>query len=213
MKRRNFLKWSALAFGGAVVACGGLAYVGTRDPDIPFHATSFGADQAAQKILVAYASKCGSTAEVAEALAKTLSEKGARVDVHPVKHVGDIGGYSAVVLGSAIRMGAWLPEAVDFVKKNQAPLSQMPTAFFTVHMLNRDDSAESRKNREAYVAPVHALVTPDAEAFFAGKIELARLSFLDRLISNLMKAKDEDARDWNAIGGWAHSLQMTLASS
>lgn len=213
MKRRNFLKWTALAFGGAVVACGGLAYVGTREPERPMTDARFGEEQAMRKILVAYASKCGSTAEVAEAIAKTLSEKGARVDVRPVKNVGDIGAYSAVVLGSAIRMGAWLPEAVDFVKKNQSRLSQMPTAFFTVHMLNRDDSAESRKNREAYVAPVHALVAPDAEAFFAGEIDLARMSFLDRLITNVMHVKEEDARDWNAIGGWASSLQMTLAQS
>lgn len=205
--RRQFLLWSGAAFGAGVVACGGLAYFGTRDPEIEFIQSSFGEEtNMHKKILVTYASKCGSTGEVAGAIAKQLSENGARVDVRPIKAVTNLADYRAVVIGSAIRMGSWLPEAVEFVKQYQTELNQMPTAIFTVHMLNRDESAESRKLREAYIAPVRALLKPAAEGFFAGKIDLARMSFLDRFISNVMQAKNEDLRDWSKIRAWAQEL-------
>ena len=161
-------------------------------------------------ILIAYATKCGSTGEVAQVIAKSLGEKGATVDVRPVKSVTSLDGYQAVVIGSAIRMGKWLPEAVAFVRQHQSRLGQIPTAFFTVHMLNVADDPKSQAAREAYVAPVHQLLTPSAEAFFAGKIELARMNLFDRLISKAMKAADQDLRDWNKIRTWAEGYYPTL---
>ncbi len=66
--------------------------------------------------------------------------------MRPIKSITNIDGYRAIVVGSAIRMGQWLPEAVEFVKQNQARLNELPTAFFTVHLLHLDDSAESRRS-------------------------------------------------------------------
>jgi menaquinone-dependent protoporphyrinogen oxidase len=157
-------------------------------------------------ILITYATKCGSTAEIARAISESLCEKGMSVDVRPMKSVSDLNGYRAVVIGSAIRMGKWLPEALEFVARHQNRLAQMPTAAFTVHMLNTDDTPESRSAREGYVAPLHQLLSPGAEAFFAGKIDLACMSLFDRLISKAMKATDQDLRDWDKIRSWADSL-------
>jgi menaquinone-dependent protoporphyrinogen oxidase len=158
------------------------------------------------RILIAYASRCGSTGEVAQAMAEVLAAQGHAVDVQLAKKVQDLAPYSAVIVGSAIRMGKWLPEAAEFVTRHQARLSQLPTAFFTVHMLNLDDKPECRAAREAYIAPVRKVLTPSAEAFFAGKIELARMSLFDRLMSKAMKANDQDLRDWNKIRSWAEGL-------
>lgn len=165
------------------------------------------------KVLVAYASKCGSTGEVAQAIAQTLCERGMTVDVRRVDEVSDVGAYDAFVVGSAIRMGCWLGEAKRFVEKNVATLNAAPTAFFTVHMLNLDDSEESQTARAAYVAPVHTIVQPQAEAFFAGKLDLDRMSFVDRMISKMMKATNEDKRDWTAIDAWAGGLLSQAQSN
>jgi menaquinone-dependent protoporphyrinogen oxidase len=54
------------------------------------------------KVLVAYASKRGSTAEIAEAVAKTLGEAGLEVDCHESNDVSDVSPDDAVVLGSAV---------------------------------------------------------------------------------------------------------------
>ena len=158
------------------------------------------------KVLVAYASKCGSTGEVAQAIAQSLCAQGMTVDVRRVDEVSNVAGYDAFVVGSAIRMGNWLGEAQRFVETNVETLRGAPTAFFTVHMLNLDDSEESQAARAAYVAPVHEILQPQAEAFFAGKLDLDRMSFVDRMISKMMKAKNEDRRDWAAIERWAGEL-------
>jgi len=111
-----------------------------------------------------------------------------------------------VILGSPIRMGSWLPEVIDFIKENRTLLEPMPVAVFTVHMLNSGNDEESRTNRQAYLNAVREWISPAEEVFFLGKMELAKLSFLDRFISNVMKAKDEDLRDWNTINAFAESV-------
>lgn len=100
-------------------------------------------------------------------------------------------------------MGHWLPEAVDFVKANQAALNGVPVALFTVHMLNTGDDETSRANRAAYLDAVRPLINPAAEAYFAGAMNFARLSFLDRLIARMVGAVEEDRRDWATIKAWA----------
>ena len=67
-------------------------------------------------ILVTYASRAGSTAGVAQAVAHTLTERGIAVKVRPMQDVQDLTRYSAVVAGSAVRMSRWLPEAMAFVE-------------------------------------------------------------------------------------------------
>ncbi len=110
-----------------------------------------------KRILITYATRAGSTVEVAAAIGESLAQRGFAVEVIPVKENPNLANYQAVILGSAIRMGNWLPEAVEFVKKNQAHLSQMPTAFFTCHRLNTGDDETSRKAREAYTTLVRQI--------------------------------------------------------
>ena len=112
-----------------------------------------------------------------------------------------------MVTGSAIRMGGWLPEAVKFVENNQVRLKQIPTAIFTVHLLALDDSETSQKQRETYIKPLRKLFMPGEAAFFAGRMDFSKLSFFERMISNAMKAKEEDRRDWNKIRSWAEGYR------
>ena len=89
-------------------------------------------------ILVTYATRFGSTQEIAEAIAETLREDGHTVDVHSMSDVQDIHEYQAVLLGSAVNHAHWLPEAVEFVKANQEALSRIPVALFTVTSVARN---------------------------------------------------------------------------
>lgn len=163
-----------------------------------------------QKILVTYATLHGSTAEVADAIGAQLRARGLAVDVRPLSEAAAgpaaLDDYDGIVLGSAIRMGRWLAPARKFVEQHAATLRQKPLALFTVHMLNREESDTAQANRALYVEPIHALVTPQYEAFFGGRIEFRRFNLMEKLIAKLVKPVEGDVRDWNAIRAWADGL-------
>lgn len=172
----------------------------------------------AGKILVTYASRAGATTGVAEAIGQSLTDSGLDVDVRPMQEVHDLSSYSAVVAGSAIQGGAWLPEAVQFLQKNRAALNQKRCAVFLVCMTLAMPSGENyRQQVSAWMAPVRALVRPVSEGLFAGAFDLSKVpSFADRLkfrvsiLSGVWPTGDH--RDWQAIDAWAASLPPLLGA-
>lgn len=165
-------------------------------------------------ILVTYASRNGSTIGVANFIAKTLSENGEQVEVLPMKEVSDISSYQAVIAGSAIQAGQWLPEAIDFVKKHQRTLSQKPFATFLVCMTLAMPKADKYKEFVAsWLNPVRSLVKPLSEGCFAGALDIKNLhSFSDRLKFRLSVIfgvwKEGDHRNWEAIKAWTNNLRL-----
>jgi menaquinone-dependent protoporphyrinogen oxidase len=169
-----------------------------------------------QKILVTYASRTGSTAGVAEAIARTLVEGGAQVEVLPMQAVKDLTHYQAIIAGSAIRKSKWLPEAVQFVRSHQSTLTHKSFAMFTVCItLAMGNGEQYRSAVQSWVAPVRALVRPVSEAMFAGMLDFSKLPFSwDTLLFRLSVAfgifPRGDHRDWKAIRSWAESLKPIL---
>lgn len=156
-----------------------------------------------KRVLVTYATRAGSTVGVADAIGAELRRCGLDVDIQPVTAKPTVGAYDAVILGSAIRMASWLPEMVEFIKANQSVLSTCPVALFTVHILNTGADETSRAARLAYLNAVRPLLNPVDEVFFAGKIDIATLSFVDRLMVKMVKSPIGDFRDWDGIRNWS----------
>ena len=163
-------------------------------------------------ILVAYASRAGSTAGVAEVIGQTLAASGVPVEVRPMHDVQDLTDYPAVVAGSAIQGGCWLPEALQFVQTHRAALAQRPFAACLVCMTLAMPGADKyRAHVATWLEPVRALVRPASEGLFAGKLDISRVPrFADRLKFRLSVAlgvwTEGDHRDWNAIRAWAAEL-------
>ena len=164
-----------------------------------------------KKTLVAYATRTGSTAEVASRIARRLCEAGLSAEARPVSEVTSLEGYSGAVLGSAVRYASWLPEMTDFLSANRDALSAMPVAFFTMHMLALGDDPAAVAERAKYTAKARDLITPTDEVFFEGMIDPARLSFLDRLAVRLVKSPVGDRRDWERIAAWTDRLAPQFA--
>ena len=167
------------------------------------------------KILVTYASETGSTVGIAEAIGKTLSEGGAQVEVRPMKDVRDLTPYRAVVAGSAIHGGQWLPEAMQFMQMHQAALAKKPFAAFLVCMTLTMGNGKYREHVATWLEPVRALKRPVSEGLFAGARDIGKVSSLgDRLKFRLSVAfgawSEGDHRDWNAIRAWAESIRPLL---
>jgi hypothetical protein len=112
LTRRAFIKAAGVTAAGVALAGVGLGVAATRTPTFDYPEIVLEGETSMKKrILVAYATRAGSTAEIAQAIAETLTARGYAVDVRPVKEKPSLDGCAAVVLGSAVRMGAWLPEA------------------------------------------------------------------------------------------------------
>ena len=171
-------------------------------------------------VLVAYATRSGSTAEVATAVGKELGARGLAVEVRSMVDVAksrDLGRYGAVVVGSAIRAGKWMPEALAFLDANRDALGRVPVAGFVVCGFARDVATSPKT--AALVAGYTALlrqrlpgVAPVAEVAFAGAIDPAKLGLPIRALLKLMKAPAGDWRDWPAIRAWAADLGEKLAA-
>ncbi len=164
-----------------------------------------------QHILVAYATHRGSTVDVAAAIAESLRGHGLAVDVRPIAEVTDLAAYDAVVLGSAVHRGAWLPEAQRFVEAHREALQRVPTALFCVHVSNKGDDEASRARRRAYLDGVRPLVQPVSEAWFMGRFDRHGASLLlPPIVSWLVPPMD--FRDYGEIRAWADSLPARLVA-
>jgi menaquinone-dependent protoporphyrinogen oxidase len=170
-----------------------------------------------QKILVVYASRSGWTTGVAEAIGKSFAENGAQVDVLPMQEVKDLAPYKAVVAGSAINAGVWLPEAMQFLRDHQTELNQKPFAAFLVCMtLAMRNADQYRSHVASWLGPIRALVHPVSEGLFTGGLDIKKIpSASDRLKFRLSVLfgvwKEGDHRNWNAIRTWAENLHSMLS--
>lgn len=169
------------------------------------------------RVLVAYASEDGSTAGVAEALAKQLVAGGLVVDVRQAGDVTDISSYTAVVVGSAIHGGKWLPGALTFVETHQNHLRQIPTAYFQVNMMMARNTEQDRKLAAGWLEPVRMLVKPVAEGMFAGACRPSKHRFFFkglglRIFLRTIGMAEGDYRDWNAISAWADATRPSLTA-
>ena len=226
ISRREFIAYSARITGavvGAMTLGAGipLARVGEA-AEIKFPQFNCGINKAkAPKFLVAYASRCGSTGGVAEAIGQSLCNNGAIVDVRLVNGVTDLTSYAAVVVGSAIRSDRWLPEATAFVEKNRQLLSGIPVAYFLTCLTMSQPSKKNQDKARSYLNPVITAVPevkPVDMGLFAGVLDYGKLPFHIRMVMKLkMSSKgvsEGDYRDWEAIRRWSEGLRpMFLAKT
>ena len=149
-------------------------------------------------ILVAYATKHGSTKEVAEAIATALRAQGHRVDVSNAAGVGDVDRYDTVVVGGALYTGRWHRDAVTFLKRHQPALRHVSLAVFAMgpKTLADADIAAARAQLDRALARFPQL-EPASVAIFGGVIDPKKLRF------PFKRMPASDARDWSAIEAWA----------
>jgi menaquinone-dependent protoporphyrinogen oxidase len=167
-------------------------------------------------ILVTYATRYGSTREVAETVAATLREHGFEADLQPMQEVRTLEGYRAVVLGAPLYIGSWHKKAQSFLSRHEKALVQRPVAIFTLGPTKPDE----KEWKDVYTQLVKELakypwLTPVASELFGGKYDPAKLNFLHKLMailpaSPLYNMPAIDARDWTAIRAWANNLASKL---
>ncbi len=162
-----------------------------------------------KKVLVAYATRAGSTQEIAEAIGKRLGEKDCQVDVLRVDHVKDASGYDLIVVGTAARMAKVYAEAVGFVKKHAPSFGKAKVAYFYSGVAMNTDTPEHRQAAVTALAPMVALYPPFTTGYFGGNVDPARLKGFWKFVTSRIKEGEMapgDFRDWAAIEAWADEL-------
>jgi len=209
MSRRDFLLLSAGAICTSILRHE-IVGAASEKPGSEFIESSCqNAGTIKKRVLISYASRCGSTGGVAEAMGQVLCGMGASADIRLVGNVNDLSAYGAVIVGSAIRRGKWLPEAVGFVKDNQDILGRLPIAYFVVCLTMRDNTAENRSKVMAYLDPVRKeapRIQPVAVGLFPGAINFGKLSFVDKMFFQAKGVPEGDYRDWPAVKTWASAV-------
>ena len=172
-------------------------------------------------ILVAYATRYGSTQEVAQRVAATLRESGLEVALEPMRQVRTLEGYSAVVLGAPLYIGRWLKDMKRFLSRHREALAQRPVAIFTLGPTRKGEQEwqDVREQLDQEMAKCPWLA-PVAAELFGGKYDPAKLRFPISLLATMPASPlhgmpASDLRDWTAIRAWASSLppKLQLGSS
>lgn len=158
--------------------------------------------------LVAVASRHGSTREIADAIAAELRAAGIDTDLKEVTAVGDATIYDAIVLGSAVYMGNWLPEARTWAMRHQAELANRPLWLFSSGPLGSDDPQP--KDQLTSVVTLAAESGAREHRVFAGKLDPSTLGVRERLVTRVVHPPQGDFRDWEAIRGWARQIAAEL---
>ena len=173
-------------------------------------------------VLVGYASANGSTRGIAERIAARLGEKGYRVAIQAVDEIDDVGAFEAVVVGSAIQDGAWLPAGADFVHRNLVALGARPVWLFSVGLVGESSSAFPRpiaaqlralRREPKELAGFRKAIRAREHAVFAGAIQRDDWPRADRLIFKAMRGRYGDHRDWDDIDAWTDEIIIGLRSA
>jgi menaquinone-dependent protoporphyrinogen oxidase len=176
------------------------------------------------RMLIAYATKEGHTAHIAEQLGEALAARGhdvrlARVGKEPLAVPAEI---DAAIVGGAIHANRQLPELVAFARANRDRLAGLPTAFFTVCLSATDDTPEGAATTEGYVRQFIAETgwRPARTAVFAGKLAWTQYDFFTRLVMKLITrrkgltdqdtARDYDYTDYAAVRRFAEEFAAAV---
>jgi menaquinone-dependent protoporphyrinogen oxidase len=170
-------------------------------------------------VLVAYATDHGSTRSIAVRIADRLRQRGVDARACAVGDAPDVSSYEAVVLGSAIHGGKWLPEARQFADRNAAPLRDRPVWLFSVSTLGDEESMfpprianrlRALRKETPEITQLRWLLHPREHRNFAGAIMGSDWPATGRAFFRGTGGRYGDHRNWPAIDAWADLIAPQL---
>ena len=159
------------------------------------------------RVLVVTASRHGATEEIGEAIARRLVERGFDVRTREASEADGLERYGAVVLGSAVYMGRWLPPAREFAEAHEHDLRERPVWVFSSGPIEGKPAgapADEKLLAERIGARGHTV--------FAGRLDRKQLHFGERALTALGGSPEGDFRDWDAVAAWADEIADQLVA-
>lgn len=162
-------------------------------------------------ILVTYATRHGSTEEIAREIGAVLSAQQHNVEVLPMDAVATVLPYDAFVLGSAVYLGGWLREARLFAAEHAEILALRPTWLFSSGPIGKPPNAAAEGTFDA--ADLLATTHAREHRLFGGKLEKESLGIGERVLVGALRVPEGDYREWGTVAAWATAIGRTLDGS
>jgi menaquinone-dependent protoporphyrinogen oxidase len=159
-------------------------------------------------VLVAVATKHGSTLEIAEAIGRGLTAAGIPNDVLRIEEIPDLEGYDAVLLGSAVYMGSWMDAALTFAANHSAALTGMPVWLFSSGPLG--DPPHPVEAHAVEITEVMETTGAREHRLFSGRLDRHSLGFGERALAVGVRAPEGDFRNWDQIAAWSAEVAGIL---
>jgi menaquinone-dependent protoporphyrinogen oxidase len=166
------------------------------------------------RTLVAYASRAGATAEVAQTIGDLVRAHGMEVDVRSVKDVADLDGYDALIAGTPIWAGRPLPEMLEFLSDHRDGIASMPVAYYILCDTLREYTPANRQIALGYAAPLRRIKEPVGVGMFAGRRDFGKIHPMLRwFLKRVVGLAEGDWRNWDEIGTWAERVAGQVAGT
>jgi len=164
------------------------------------------------RVLVGYASRFGSTRDIANRIAGAVRTNGRDVDLRSVDEISDIDPYDAVVFGSGVYDGSWTAEATALMRRNAAVLARKPVWLFSVGSFGDRHPIVGglMKKEPGEISEFEQTIHPRDYRVFAGFIDLDHWPAWGRLLFKALGGRAGDNRQWPDIDAWAEKIAQAL---
>lgn len=170
-----------------------------------FAAGEEGVEKMKGYVLVAYETSKGSTAEVAETIAAEIRAAGWDAEAVDMKDSPRPEDYRYVIVGGPIYLGR-IKGVRAFVDGHESALRERLIGAFAVGMSfaveDEEKQASGRKALDEAIAPL----APAHLGCFAGKIDMEKLSFFEKIAIKMVKSPVGDFRNWAVVKDWAQEV-------
>jgi menaquinone-dependent protoporphyrinogen oxidase len=162
-------------------------------------------------ILIAYASKYGSTKDIAQRIGHVLEREGYAADVKEAESVSSLQPYQAVIIGSALYFDTWLPSASELLESFQNELASKQVWLFSSGITGEGDFSKMIEwTFPEPLAPLLKTIKPKAVALFGGRVKADKLELNDWLVNPGVRIHGGDFRNWADIEAWARTIAAFL---
>lgn len=164
------------------------------------------------RVLVGYASRFGSTRDIATRIGDAIRTPGCEVDVRSVEEISDVGGYDAVVFGSGVYDGSWTTEATTMIRRHAAVLARKPLWLFSVGSFGDSHPIVGGliKKEPKEIGEFEDTLHPRDYRVFVGVIDLDHWPAWGRLLFKALGGHAGDNRHWPEIDAWAETIARAL---
>lgn len=168
-----------------------------------------------KSIAIVVATKYGQSFKIANALASEFESLGVKTALLTPDE--ELGSFEAVIIGSPVYIGKFVPEVTAWTKKNLVRLNASPAGFFSVSLNAADKRPQARLDDDRLLREflTESGLRPSFVASFGGKLAYTKYGWFKRWMMKRISAsaggpvdtsRDHEMTDWDQVRRFAQAF-------